>query len=75
MVLETHPTRAYRVSLSDRKNRRTVQATSSESALSKAVGVRHVSAQRVRVCVTWAVEVFDVVMQSGKTVRAYVESL
>ena len=84
MEYEHYPLRTFRVSLTDRKNRRTVQAASGKEAVGLVVGKRFFSANKL----SWAKDgtnaEYDVRIQIGRTVggatpvkriTAYVETI
>lgn len=84
MAYEHYPPQTFRVALSDRKNRRTVQATSGKEAIGLVVGKRFFSANQRCVVMDGRGAEYDVNIQVGRTVggatpvkriSAYVETI
>lgn len=84
MAYEQNPLHTFRVSLTDRKNRRTVQATSGKEAVGLVVGKRFFSANQSSVAMDGSSAVYAVNVQVGRTVggatpikriSAYVETV
>ena len=84
MEYEHYPLQTFRVSLTDRKNRRTVQAASGKEAVRLVVGKRFFSANQRSWTEDGASAEYDVNIQVGRTVcgstlvkriSAYVETV
>jgi hypothetical protein len=84
MAHEHCPLHTFRVSLTDRKNRRTVQATSGKEAVGLVVGKRFFSANQRNWAEDGSSAEYDVTIQVGRTVggatpvnriSAYVETI
>jgi len=84
MEYEHYPLHTFRVALSDRKNRRTVQAASGKEAVDLVVGKRFFSANQRSGAEDGSSAEYDVNIQVGRTVcgstlvkriSAYVETI
>lgn len=84
MSIKQNQLQTFRVSLTDRKNRRTVQAASGKEAVGLVVGKRFFSANPRRVATDGSCAEYDVNIQVGRTVggatpvkriSAYVETI
>lgn len=84
MSYEQYQLQTFRVSLTDRKNRRTVQAASGKEAVGLVVGKRFFSANQRCVAMGGSCAEYDVNIQVGRTVggatpvkqiSAYVETI